>query len=169
MLARQASESSLIAALGASNVAWEETKGHEDISVNISALFPHDPFRRLEILWMDEEKRREPAAIWIRDQSRWKVGNGVRLGASIAQVEKMNGKPFVMRSFNTEYGGTVTDWQDGALARRDDGCRLSMQFSAEGDPEAFRNLPEGERLLSDNRHVRVLKATVAEIYITYAR
>jgi hypothetical protein len=87
----------------------------------------------------------------------------------MAQVENMNGKPFVMRSFNTEYGGTVTDWQGGAFARRDDGCKVSMQFGVEDDPEAVSNLPEGEFLLSDNRHVRVLKATVAEIYITYSR
>lgn len=167
IFAPQASEASFIAALSAANVAWEETTGHEDIPVNISALFPRDPSRRLEVLWLDENKRRGPAAIWISGQSRWTVGNGVRVGASVADVENLNGKPFLMRSLNTDYGGTVTDWQGGKLGRRNDVCKLSMQFTFEDDPETFRKLPEGEFLKSDDPAVRQLKGTVAYIYLTY--
>ena len=60
--------------------------------------------------------------------------NGIRRGMTLAEVEKLNGRPFVLVGFDWDYGGAVTDWKGGALAGpAAGGCTVSVSFALPDD------------------------------------
>jgi hypothetical protein len=46
--------------------------------------------------------------------SHWNVA-GVTIGSSLAEVRKVNGKPFLVDDFDSDAGGFVRNWKGGAL------------------------------------------------------
>jgi hypothetical protein len=51
----------------------------------------------------------------------------VSLGTSLRDLERTNGRPFVLTGFGWDYGGGVVDWRGGALAGLlGDGVRLFL-------------------------------------------
>ena len=81
-------------------------------------LFPKTTDRRIEVAFTDDKARRA-SGLTLRDTgkpSRWSV-NGVTIGSSLADVQKANGKPFLVSGFDWDYGGFVTDWKGGAFSR----------------------------------------------------
>ncbi len=96
-------------------------------------LFPRDPARRLEMLWNNTASRSGTQVIAINGKSAWAAPRGVKLGAQLAAVEKLNGKPFKLTAFGAD-GSTAADWQEGALLKLQGGCKMGMRFVA--DPRA---------------------------------
>jgi hypothetical protein len=89
--------------------------------------------RGLEFVWSDEKARRRPTLIRATDQSAWATANGIRIGTALAEIEQMNGKPFKLSGFDWDYGGRVTDWQDGKLSKpQPGGCLLGVDFRSPG-------------------------------------
>lgn len=73
-----------------------------------------------QILWQDTLKYARPELVRLipatnPDDSQWLVEGGLRVGASLKEVEKLNGKPFELYGFGWDYGGTVSDWKGGKL------------------------------------------------------
>ena len=83
----------------------------------VTILFPGSPADRVEIVWKDNERKREPAQVWIRgEQSRWRTPTGLTVGLDLQSVERLNRRPFLLAGFGFDYAGTETSWQDGRLA-----------------------------------------------------
>ncbi len=57
----------------------------------------------------------------------WMIG-GVGIGMSLADVERVNGRPFKLLDFEGDAGGLVPDWMGGKLATLPGGCRLGAGF-----------------------------------------
>jgi hypothetical protein len=167
--ARNSSHARLVASFGAANVAFKEIDGDEGMKLMASVVHPNDPQRRLEILWKDEASRRNPGAIWISGGAQWTVGPDVRIGADLAQIETTNGRPFKLRGFDSDYAGTVVDFQGGVLSRQPGGCRLSMSFAADekAPASAYRKLGGKEYFQSNDPNMRALQPRVRQIYLTY--
>lgn len=92
-----------------------------------SVLFPKDPSRRLEILWL----KPGVGASALRasgDGSQWRGLDGLAIGMTLTDVEALNGAPFSMAGFDWDYGGTATDWGQGKLATGPDGCSVTVRF-----------------------------------------
>jgi|AntRauTorckE5430_2_1112549.scaffolds.fasta_scaffold03866_1 hypothetical protein len=51
---------------------------------------------------------------------------GVRVGTSLAELNRLNGKPFKLSGFGWDYGGSVTDWEGGAL----EGHGVTLNYDA---------------------------------------
>ena len=81
-----------------------------------SIIYPNDPKRRLEVWWSDVDKRKDVYLIAINGSSTWTGPGGLRLGLSLADLEKLNHKPFKLRGFDKDKTATVGDWDHGALA-----------------------------------------------------
>src|SRR5580704_14903751 len=122
---------------GVHNVEFTEVSGDDGSTLMASVLYPSDPKRRLEVLWDDDTERSGTRMIVIDGQSTWMAQKGLRLGLSIAALEKLNGKPFKLMGFEKGGMAIVSDWNGGALGLFTDGCRLGVQFKP--DPKA----PEG--------------------------
>jgi hypothetical protein len=169
---RNASHASLVKAFGNNNVVYRESEGVQDKKTKASILYPADPKARLEFIWQDERARRRPALIRAKDQSAWATANGIRIGTALADVEKMNGKPFKLSGFDWDYGGRVTDWRGGALAKpQPGGCTLGIEFvHPEDAPEESLTKVSGDReILSDHADMRAVEPYVAVMTFSYPK
>ncbi len=100
-------------------------------------LFPDNPRRRVEIYWDKDFDPKRPSYIRIDGDSTgvtdWKTSNGLSLGTPLAELEKLNGKPFEISGFGWDYGGFVTDWKGGNF---NSSLSIRMEPTAEGDASA---------------------------------
>ncbi len=166
VFARNSSHAALVRAFNSDNVTFGEVTGSSGRKHKASVLFPNDPRRRLEVLWYDDEQRRDIRLIVIKQRSTWTGPMGLRLGLSLLAVEQMNGTPFVLQGFDR--GGGVTDWQHGALDSVPGGCVAGISFSAPpATPKARVTEAFGYELMSNDQVMRAVKPTVSEILIAY--
>ena len=109
-------EADLIQRYGADNVRRETIALGEGESEPGTTLFASDPLRRVEIMWGDTIEFRRPDRVEIRGRaSRWVVAPGVSLGTTLAALERLNGRPFLLFGFGWDYSGTVNSWDGGRL------------------------------------------------------
>jgi hypothetical protein len=166
---RNASHADLVKTFGNGNVVYQDIDGAEGEKIKASVLYPNDAKAKLEVIWGDEKARRQPT-VRARDQSVWTSANGIRIGMAIADIEKMNGKPFTLSGFDWDYGGRVKDWRGGELAKPlPGGCTVGVEFvHPEDAPEASLSKVSGDSdFLSDNADMRAVEPYVAVLTISY--
>ena len=165
---KDTSHAKLVGAFGAKNVVFQPVDGPEGTKMNATVIFPADPKRRIEVLWQDENARKKPVSIVIGPQSTWRA-RGFRIGESIADVEKVNGKPFKLSGFDWTYAGAARDWQGGKLEKLSGGCRLGMRFEADGNaPQTVRASLTGDReFTSDDPDMRAVTPKIMELIVGY--
>jgi hypothetical protein len=108
--------------------------GVEDITYKGIALHPRSPEWRLDVAFMDESMS-GVARLTLRDTkaSHWKIA-GVTIGATLAEVQRINGKPFLISEAETDFDGFVVDWKGGVLGRPlPGGCMIVVRFGRAGD------------------------------------
>jgi hypothetical protein len=151
------------------NITFGEVEGPEGSKIPGSILFPNDPKRRLEVLWAKEAGRSETSVIAINGKSQWSGPKGMKLGVSLAALEKANGRPFKLSGFDTEGTAGVLGWEGGALGSIPGGCKMGMRLAVDpkSPPEARSAVASNKEFLSNDEAVRALKPTVVEILIGY--
>lgn len=116
-------------------------------------LFPNAPRRTAYIYWDNSLDPKRPAFIRMNGDSTgasdWKTTSGLTIGSTLADVERLNGKPFRLSGFGWDYGGMVIDWQGGKLAA----SALHLTFSPMSGKTAERLFGEGEGFLSNEPDV----------------
>lgn len=170
--ARDSTHAKLVAAFGNNNVAWTQVDGPDSTKLNASVLFPKDPKRRLEVLWANEDARSDIQVIDINGQSTWTAPKGLKLGLTVAALEKINGKPFMMKGFKGDTGGLVTSWENGALDKLPGGCRVGVRFApdpkapppAQGEADV---LTSDKDFLSNAPGLKALAPKISEILVGY--
>jgi hypothetical protein len=168
---RQSSHMRIAMAFNSENVTFTEVDGPEGSKVLASVLFPKDPKRRLEVWWENEAGRSDTSLIVINGQSTWVGPKGLRLGLTLAALEKLNGKPFKLKGFEKAEGGSVTDWQGGSLTTLPGGCKVGLRMAA--DPkisaDSRSQVATNAEFLSNDPKMQAAKPTVAEILLGYPR
>jgi hypothetical protein len=166
--AKDSSMLSLATAFGSKNVTYTEIQVAGS-KVGTTIIFPKDPKRRLEVWWSNLANRSGTYLILINGQSTWTAPGGMRLGLTLAQLEKLNGKPFKLKGFDKDNVATVSDWDGGKLATVPGGCKSGLSLHA--DPKAAADevsaLPADHEYNSDDTKMRAVKLTVSEILIGY--
>ncbi len=56
---------------------------------------------------------------------------GIHVGTRLSELETMNGKSFMVASFGWDYGGNVTSWENGKLAKLD--CNGKLVLTLDGE------------------------------------
>ena len=164
--ARDSGHVRLIQVFGAANVAYTKIDGAEGETIMASVVYGKDPKRRLEIVWKDAKARKNPFVMAKGKDSVWKTGDGIGGGASVAEIEKLNGKPFKLSGFGWDLGGNVTDLAGGALARRKGGCILGLTFDPVDVANPALDKVSGDKeFLSSDRNIRAAKPIVSQITI----
>jgi hypothetical protein len=166
--ARDSSHIRLAQVFGNDNVTFTDVEGPDNTKIQASVVFPRDPTRRLEMLWNNPTSRSGTQVIVINGKSNWTAPRGVKLGAQLAAIEKLNGKAFKLTAFGAD-GSTAADWQEGQMLKLQGGCKIGMRFVV--DPrtpqDAIAQFKGQKELLSSDTEVRALRPTVAEILIGY--
>ncbi len=150
------------------NVTFTDVDGDNGAKVPASVLFPNDPKRRLEIWWANPAARNQTYLIVINGKSIWAGPGGLKLGLTLAQLEKLNHKAFKVKGFDKDGIATVSDWDGGTLATLSGGCKSGMSLKA--DPkatEAVAALSADKEYSSADPELRAAKPTVSEILIGY--
>lgn len=111
------SKPTLIKLFGKRNVKSANIKRGEGESTPGTILFPNDPEKKLEIIWKNGETKSKPLYVLIRGRHRaiWKTKNGISLGTSLKEIERINGKPFTLAGFGWDGQGTIFDFNGGKL------------------------------------------------------
>ena len=164
------SEATLRVRYGAANVLTDSIHLGEGEMALGTVLYPTEPTRRLEILWADTVARARPAWATVGGApSRWAVWPGVRMWTPLADLERLNGRPFHLYAFGTHGEGTVDNWAGGRLdplwGRSADGMlRVIVRLtpSAERDASSF----GGEWLMrSDRKGLAELQPVVYDLSV----
>ena len=72
------------------------------------------------------------------EDSEWATPQGIRVGSTLTELIAANGKDFKFFGFDWDYGGTVTNWQDGKF--EDQGLLIRLGYEGELDPHIEANL-----------------------------
>ncbi|GAB3089571.1 hypothetical protein [Lysobacter terrae] len=80
-------------------------------------LFPGDPTRRAYFYFEDEARLRNLTQIVINDpESQWRMDTGIKMGTTLADVVRLNGRPITYTSFGGwPDDGFVVELEGGAL------------------------------------------------------
>ena len=168
------SEAELIQRFGATHVRRAEISLAEGEVADGTMLFPDDSTRRMEIVWRDSAARARPDFVRVGGgSSRWMVTPGVRLGTTVAELERMNGGPFVLSGADPNTGAfIVLSWKGGRLEGLSKGAaRVWIQLNApetgattSAEPDAE---PNEREHASDDPLVRSLNLRVDEITLGF--
>jgi hypothetical protein len=150
------------------NVTFEDVD-FNGTKVGASVLFQKDPKHRLEIWWQNPANSSGTYLILINGQSTWSAPNGLKLGLTLAELEKLNHKPFRLKGFDKDGTATVSDWDGGALSKIPGDCKsgVSLQPDGKAAPDAIAALTADKEYSSNDPQMRELKPHVSEILIGY--
>jgi hypothetical protein len=137
--------------------------GQEDITYKGIALHPRSPEWRLEVAFMDDAMN-GVARLTLQDTktSHWSVV-GVTIGSTLVEVQKINGKSFLVSEAQTDFDGLVVDWKGGILGRPlPGGCIIVVRF----DRTHYVNVPGG-RIASNNSRLLKSGPVVEQIQVRF--
>jgi hypothetical protein len=166
--AKDSSSLKLAMVFDSRNISFTEVDASGS-KVAASVLFAKDPKHRLEVWWSNPANRSQTYLILINGQSTWTGPGGMRLGLTLAQLEKLNHKPFKLKGFSKDNVATVSDWDGGALADLAGGCKSGVSLSADSKApaEAVSTLASDHEYSSSDPAMLAVKPTVSEILIGY--
>jgi len=136
---------------GARNVEEGEVPGAEGERFRGVVLFPKDPARTAYVYFQDEKTLTGLSMVRVFGPvSQWKLDNGIGIGTPLSEVLHRNGKPIRFYGLDWDYGGTITEWNGGKLAPRDDDpVRRAIHLGAR-EGAAARGYPIGDSEFSSD-------------------
>jgi hypothetical protein len=166
--AKDSSNLKLAMAFDSRNVTFTDVDVNGS-KVGASIIYQNDPKKRLEIWWSNPANRSGTYLILINGQSTWSAPGGLKLRLTLAQLEKLNHKPFKLKGFDKDGIAAVSDWDDGALATMAGGCKsgVSLQPDPKSAADAVSALPADHDYSSGDPAIRAVKPAVSEILIGY--
>ena len=149
------------------NMIFSEQKV-QGVDVGITVLYPNDPKRRLEV-WWSNPNRTGVYLIDIAGKSTWTGPEGLRLGLTLQELEKLNHKAFKLKGFDKDGVATVSDWDGGTLASLPGGCKsgVSMRADPKAAADSVAAISADHEYGSSDAAIRAVKPTVSEILIGY--
>jgi hypothetical protein len=167
--AKDSSNLGLAMAFDSRNVTFTEVDGGAVGKVMASVLFGSDPKRRLEVWWSNPAARSGTYLIVINGRSTWTAPGGMRLGLGVADLEKLNHKPFKLKGLDKDQVATVSGWDGGRLAALPGSCKsgVSLKPGPKVPADALGTLAADHEYSSSDAAVRAAKLTVTEILIGY--
>lgn len=91
-------------------------------------LYP-DSVDEIQITWEDS-RRKKIHDIRFTGEGKWHSSQGIKIGTSYEELNKINGRPISFYGFGWDYSGAVM-WNDGAL----ENTKLRVFLAPEKDPD----------------------------------
>jgi hypothetical protein len=143
---RTTTKAQLVKLFGQQNVQDARLQRAEGETVPGTVLYGQDKKRRLEITWT---KNAVVQDVQIKGKSSlWHTTEGISLGTTLADLQRLNAKPFKFSGFGWDYGGQILSWEKGKLERSLKGlwCALEMEIDPP-PPKADQKALVGDREL----------------------
>lgn len=139
-----------------------------------TVIFPNNPLKRIEILWKDARRKRSPKLVQLTgEKSVWQTPQGITLGTRLKDLERLNGRPFLLAGFGWDYEGTVISWENGKLAKvfgkenRLGLLRLSDRTGSRVSEKEMDSVRGDGNFPSDNRVMRKINPKVYQIIVEF--
>jgi hypothetical protein len=131
---------------GAANVKDERICGAECVdSVDVTIVNGEGP-RSFIVYWEDSNYHKSISTINSgSDNSLFHTATGLKVGSSLNDLLKYNGKPITFYGFGWDYGGYVSSYQGGKMERSPISFRLDLAEGSDklyGDGEFTTDMPE---------------------------
>lgn len=98
-----------------------------------------------------------------KPNSKWIMDNGIKIGTTLEEVEKINKKPFKISGFEWDYSGTVSSWEGGSLSNN-----LSLIFEKTKELNIINDGISGDILISsENKNLKETSPVVSAFYIRW--
>jgi hypothetical protein len=134
-------------------------------------VFGKEPARRIEVEWHDVAARRRPSVLQVEAPAKVAGPGGIRIGATLAEVEQLNGQPFRVSGFGWDNAG-LTHFRRGKLRRLPGGCVVSLQFQPSiGLPlgARFQPITGNREIASTHPLMRAAEPVVVTYFVSYPR
>ena len=177
------SEAELIQIYGKTNIrSFNNIKpmrlfGEHAKSQTETRLFPNNPEKRISILWHDIKENKSPRHFNFRgSKSLWKTSHGITIGLTLRELEKKNGKAFIVSGFDWDQGGKILSWKNGLLEELGDSISLELDYSScaahrnkkrSFSKEDLASVTGGRRLKSNNESLQKINPCIKSIDITF--
>ena len=151
---------------GAKNVVTADLPGAEGETYKGTVVFAKDKAKRFEVTWWDEDKLATFGGVTVAKDSTGPFG--LKLGMSIKDVQKINGKAFNLSGFDWDYGG-APDFTGGKLEKLDGGCYISMTFATtkQTDEKTYNQVAGDKTIRSDMKAIDKVKPVITALSITW--
>ena len=112
---KDTSEQALIKVYGQGNVRRTKIDVGEGTFEDGTLLFPDEPAKTLTILWKTETRTAPKTVEISSEKTVWKTKNGITIGTTLKEIEKVNQKPFLLTGFAWDYSGTILHGDGGRI------------------------------------------------------
>jgi hypothetical protein len=96
-------------------------------------IYKDDPARALAVLWNNDTPPHPKTVLICQDvldgRCRWRTADDIGKRTTLSDLERRNGRPFVLTGWGWDYGGGVLSWEGGKLQaalRRRGGLMLTL-------------------------------------------
>jgi hypothetical protein len=163
---------------GAANVMESDISDGEGRTRPGVTIFPNDPRKKISVIWKDSQLKQGVDDIWLRSacspicQSDWEVTNGLTLGMTLQDLQRLNGNPFTLTNYKGSNGGWVQSWNNGQLdltlnASGTIIVRLAGPGQGQLTPADQMNIAQLDAVTSDMQALQDLNPTVNEIRLEF--
>jgi len=111
----ETSDAMLAAIFGVEEVQRTDVHLGEGFTAPGTAVYPNDPVRRIEVVWSDDARTVAKEVRLTGGSSVWRTVDGISLGTTLRDIERLNGYPFQLAGFGFDYAGTIVDCGRGRL------------------------------------------------------
>lgn len=138
---------------GAVNVKDERICGPECVdSINVTTIYP-EKNNQFTVYWKENAYHKEIDYIEAdMPESPYHISNGLKIGSSLEDLLKINGKQIMFSGFDWDYGGFIQDYGMGTLQNSPFVFRLQMTGDGgselSGDSEFNTEMPEVKKNLA---------------------
>lgn len=161
----ESTQASLEQQFGKDQVRAGDIPGAEGITQPGLTIFPDQPEKQVSVFLSESEPRRVTHIQIYGEKSQWKTAEGVTLGTTLEELEKLNGKPFELMGLGWDYGGHVTDWKGGAL----ENLNLRLNSTAPHMTEEEMAAISGDKTISSALpELRKAEPHVSEILVLFS-
>jgi hypothetical protein len=166
---RDSSQTKLAMTFQSRNVTFAQVDAASSGKTMASVVFAKDPKRRLEVWWSKPSNRSDIHLIVINGTSEWTAPGQLRLGLTLAELERLNGKPFKLSGFDKNNVAALSNWNGGTLASPAGGCKIgvSLRAASTASASAISALPSDREFNSADAALRAVNPTVSEILVAY--
>jgi hypothetical protein len=144
----ETSEAALHALFASEQIRRTDVHLGEGTTAPGTVIFPDDAERRIEIVWSDSARAAPKEIRLSGGSSRWRTAEGLSLGSTLKEIERLNRFPFRLVGFAFDYAGTIVDCGRGRLTML--GCPENRRLIVRLAPDSgTRDQPEYRQVLGD--------------------
>jgi hypothetical protein len=109
----------LVKIFGEANLTTDTISEAEGTKESVATFVKKETPEEVVVIWHDAQVKKSIDRIQIAvEGSPYKTTEGVKIGTTLAELEKMNGKPISFYGFGWDYGGLVESWKGGNFDKK---------------------------------------------------